>query len=91
MSDKYDYEQFKKKLEEEHSFPSVYMFKFIVPADNQKIALVESLFTEEADVSQKISSKGTYYSLTATQVVMSADEIIEIYKKATAIEGLMAL
>ena len=48
MSDKYDYEQFKKKLEEEHTFPVVFMFKFIVPSDNQKIALVESLFTEEA-------------------------------------------
>ncbi|HEY1040762.1 MAG TPA: DUF493 family protein [Bacteroidia bacterium] len=91
MSDKYDYDQFKKKLEEEHTFPSVYMFKFIVPADNHKIALVESLFTEEADVSQKQSSKGNYYSLTAKQVVMSSDEVIEIYKKAMNIEGLMAL
>ena len=91
MPDKYDYTEFKKKLEVEHSFPSVYMFKFIVPADNQKIALVESLFTEEAELNQKQSSKGSYYSLTARQVVMSADEIIEIYKKATAIEGLMAL
>lgn len=91
MSDKYDYEQFKKKLEDEHSFPSVYMFKFIVPADNQKIAMVESLFTEEAEISQKQSGKGNYFSLTARQVVISSDEIIEIYKKATAIEGLMAL
>ena len=91
MSDKYDYEQFKKKLEEEHTFPVVFMFKFIVPSDNQKIALVESLFTEEAEISQKQSSKGNYFSLTAKQVVMSSDEVIEIYKKATAIEGLMAL
>lgn len=91
MSDKYDYDQFKKKLEEEHSFPSVYMFKFIVPADNKKIALVENLFTEEAHISQKQSGKGNYFSLTARQVVMSSDEIIEIYKKATTIEGLIAL
>lgn len=91
MSNKYDYTEFKKKLEEEHSFPSVYMFKFIVPADNQKIALVESLFTEEADISQKQSGKGNYFSLTAKQVVISSDEIVEIYKKSTTIEGLIAL
>lgn len=91
MDTNYNYEQFKVKLEQEHTFPSVYMFKFIIPADNKKMALVEALFTEEAEVLQKASSSGKYISITSKQVVMSADEIIEIYKKATKIEGLMAL
>jgi len=49
------------------------------------------LLKQETGLSRKQSGKGNYYALTAKQVVMSADEIIEIYKKATAIEGLMAL
>ena len=86
-----DFEAFKKKLEEQLTFPSVYMFKFIVLANNQKIALIESLFSEEADIHQKESSQGKYMSITAKVVMMSADEIIEIYKKALAVEGVIAL
>jgi uncharacterized protein len=91
MDKKFDFESLRQKLETEHSFPTVYMFKFIVPADNRKIALVESLFNEEAEISQKQSSKGSYFSLTAKQVVISAEDIISVYEKASEIEGLMAL
>ena len=86
-----DFEAFKKSLEEQLTFPSVYMFKFIVQASNQKIALIESLFPEEADIHQKESNQGKYMSITAKIVVMSSDEVIEIYKKALAIEGVIAL
>lgn len=86
-----DFDNLRKKLESEQSFPGVYMFKFIVPADNRKIALLESLFNEEAEISQKQSSKGSYFSLTAKQVVISVDDIIAVYEKAAEIEGLMAL
>jgi len=87
----YNFEQFKQKIEQEHTFPTVYMFKFIVPADNKKLALVEALFTEESELHQKESSNGKYISITSKQVVISADEIINIYQKAMKIEGLMAL
>lgn len=91
MAKKYDFESLRKKLEADNNFPMVYMFKFIVPADNRRVALVESLFSDEAEVHQNQSSGGKYYSLTAKQVVMSVDEIISIYEKASEIEGLMAL
>jgi len=87
----YNFDEFKQKLEKEHSFPCVYMFKFIIPAENKKMALVESLFNETADLHQKESSTGKYISLTSKQVVINADEVVEIYKKAMQIEGLMAL
>ena len=86
-----DFEAFKGKLEEQLTFPSVYMFKFIVLASNQKIAQVENLFSEEADILQKVSNQGKYISITAKIVVMSVDEIIDIYKGAASIEGVMAL
>lgn len=73
------------------SFPHVYMFKFIVKADNKTLALVEVLFEDDADIQHKESSKGNYISITAKQVVMSVDEIISIYEKAAAVKGVITL
>ena len=39
-----------KKLAATTQWPSVYMFKFIVPAANKRLALVESLFSSEANI-----------------------------------------
>ena len=84
-------ETFKQKLIETTSFPSVYMYKFIVESDNRKIALVENLFDPEADLHTKESGSGKYTSITAKQVVMSAEEVIEVYKKAALIPGIIFL
>ena len=48
-------EKFKQKINETTTFPSVYMYKFIVESENRKIALVESLFDENADIHTKES------------------------------------
>lgn len=86
-----DLESLRSKLIETTSFPSVYMFKLIVASENRTIALVESLFGAETDIHTKESGNGKYTSITAKQVVMNADEIIEVYKKASAIKGVMML
>lgn len=86
------YDELRKKLENSiESFPYVYMFKFIIKADNKTMALVEVLFEEDAEIIQKQSSKGNYISITVKQVVISIDEIISIYEKASAIKGVMTL
>lgn len=90
MTDK-ELESLRSKLVETTTFPTVYMFKFIVEADNRKIALVENLFEEEAELHTKESGKGKYISITSKQVMMSVDEIIEVYKKAAQIQGIMFL
>ncbi|PBQ32057.1 hypothetical protein CNR22_09840 [Sphingobacteriaceae bacterium] len=86
-----DLEKLRLKLVETTTFPSVYMFKLIVPSDNRTIALVENIFEAETDIHTKESDKGKYTSITAKQVVMTAEEIIEVYKKAGAIKGVMML
>ncbi len=86
------FDELKKKLEESiKSFPYIYMFKFIIKADNKTMALVEAMFDEDADIIQNQSSTGKYISITVKQVVMSVDEIIEVYEKAAKIEGVMSL
>jgi len=84
-------QRFKDKLVETTTFPTVYMFKLIVPSDNRSIALGENLFGAEADIHTKESEKGKYTSITAKQVVVNVEEIIEVYEKAANIKGAMLL
>lgn len=82
----------REKLAQEPNWPRVYMFKFIVPADNQRVARVEELFnSSEAEINLRQSSKGNYVSLTAKELMMSPDAVIERYQSASLIEGLIAL
>jgi putative lipoic acid-binding regulatory protein len=85
------YKNLKNKLDEQTEFPSIYMFKFIIPADNKKLALVEALFGAEAHVTTRQSSTNKFISITAKEMMLNADEIIAIYKKAEKIEGIISL
>lgn len=90
MKEGCNFDNLKARLEK-LSWPMVYMFKFIVPAKNKQIALVESLFSREAVVHQRESSEGNYISITAREVMLSPDHVVAVYQKASTIEGLMAL
>lgn len=85
-------EQFDKLREQLNklSWPTIYMFKFIIPADNRKIALVEAKFSDEAVITQKESTSGRYISITIKEVMLSTESIIDKYKEMEGIEGLMA-
>ena len=85
------FNKLRELLNKGNSWPMVYMFKFIVPADNQKIALVESKFSDEAVILHKESANGKYFSITVKEVMLNADSIISKYKEMDGIEGLMAL
>jgi putative lipoic acid-binding regulatory protein len=80
--------EFQEKLEATHKFPAIYMFKFIVLDEKKK--LVEALFPGH-EVISKPSSKGKYISITAKPMMGSSEAIIEIYKKAHKIEGIISL
>lgn len=87
----FNYDELRRKLNAGNPWPQIYMFKFIVPSDNQKIALVESLFGDDADIKLQPSSQGKYTSLTARVVMLDAEQIITIYKQASEIEGIISL
>lgn len=86
-----DFESLRERLEE-LTYPSVYMFKFIVKSELQKIAQIESLFDpEKAEIIRKESSKGAFISITVKEVMFGTDEIIAIYQKASEINGVITL
>ena len=85
------YKNLQKKLVEQFDWPHLYLFKFIIPADNNKFALVEALFGAEAIVTTRQSKNNKYISITAKEIMMTPEEIILIYKKAALIEGIISL
>lgn len=79
---------FKTKLDQHHSWPSLYIFKFIVP--KEKVNELKSLFPLH-QVSEKASAQGRYISVTMQIMAPSSDSVIEVYQLASEIEGLIAL
>jgi uncharacterized protein len=90
MDKKPDFDALRKQLDQ-LNWPSLYMFKFIVPSDNQRIAQVESLFGDDANVKLQPSSNGKYTSITAREVMLSADDVLLVYQQASGIDGIIAL
>lgn len=81
----------REKLSKDKNWPQVYMFKFIISADNRKMALVEAKFSDEAQIHQKESSSGKYISITVKEVMLNPEMVIEKYKEVGTIEGVMSL
>lgn len=84
------FDSLRQKLELEQ-WPAVYMYKFIFKGDNRKMALIESEFSPEAEISINTSSTGRYVSITVKEEEASADAVIEKYNAISKIEGVMIL
>ena len=86
------YKNLKKKLKKDTSFPAKYLFKFIVPAAEDKIKQVEDLFDFTGAVITKTSSKtGKYVSISVLVVMKKVDDIILKYMEAEKVEGIISL
>lgn len=72
-------------------WPNVYLFKFIVPNESAIVAQTLALFGELSEIAFNESKTGKYVSISAKEVMMDADSIIEIYIRASEIKGVIAL
>jgi uncharacterized protein len=79
-----------EKLQREE-WPMVYMFKFIVPNDPQVIAQVTTLFNDQNEMVFHESNKGAYLSITVKEMMMSAEDVVNIYRKTATIKGVITL
>ena len=79
---------FREKLDQHYSWPSLYIYKFIVPAGKE--GEVKKLFPNHI-VTEKLSRNGNYISLTVQAMEPSADAVVAIYREASTIEGIVAL
>ncbi len=89
-------EEFYGRLREEllinTSWPSDYLYKFIVPTDNSKITQIQQIFDNTgAVIESKKSRKGKYTSLSITVNLKNPDEVIQKYKEVGEVEGVISL
>lgn len=82
-------EQAKALLNESHKWPTVFAFKFIVPAD--KGEELRGLLPDCVRVETRPSSAGKYHGFTFHIAVGSAQEVLDIYAKVKQVSGLIAL
>ena len=73
------------------TWPDVYLFKFIVPNDSEKVARVTALFNDSADIVMHPSRNGNYISVSAKEMMLDVNSIVEKYLEAAKIKGLIAL
>ena len=86
------YARLLEQLKGDTTWPAPYLYKFIVPADVQKIAQIEAIFNgTNAQINTRNSSKGTYTSLSIKVIMASPEKVIEKYKQVSQVDGVISL
>lgn len=86
------YKKLKSQLDDTTKFPADYLYKFIVPAGENKSEKVKTIFDNKgAIIDTKKSKTGKYTSISIRLHVKSSDEIINYYKEAEKIKGIISL
>lgn len=86
------YKKLKEQLDRSTTFPSAYLFKFIVPTDKDQLQQVREVFaTSGAEIRTKNSKTDKYISISITMNVKNSEEIIQKYKDVSEVEGILSL
>jgi len=86
------YERLREQLANDTLWPSAYMYKFIVPAEEAKISQIKTIFKDlPADIELRKSSKGTFTSVSIKVVMASPDAVIDKYLEVSEVEGVISL
>jgi len=87
------YSKLKAQLYETSSWPTAYLFKFIVTSEQHKIDKIESIFDNMgAVITSTPSKKGTYMSISINVVMQSPETVIRKYQLvASQVEGVISL
>ena len=87
------YEKLRSQLYDTSLWPSIYLYKFIVPTGPEKIHGIEKIFDNMgAVITTKQSRKGNYTSVSVNVKMADPDAVIEKYKEVAAkVEGVISL
>ena len=86
------YSRLKGQLLDNTTWPSSYLYKFIVPTDDEKIEQINAIFDNTgAVIESKQSKKGTYTSISITVNMKDPDAVISKYKEVSTVEGVISL
>jgi putative lipoic acid-binding regulatory protein len=86
------YKRLREQLAESTTWPSDYLYKFIIESDSEKIDQIHKIFDNTgAVIESKQSKKGKYTSVSITVNLKNPDEVIEKYKDVGKVEGVISL
>ena len=86
------YKNLEDKLALDTKWPAPYLYKFIVPAVEEKVAAIETVFkNQKAEISKRTSSKGSFISVSVKLILENPKAVIENYKAVAAVEGVISL
>ena len=86
------YERLKVELDLSNTWPALYLFKFIVPTEDENIKLVEDAFDCMGAVIKTTKSKtGRYTSISVDVQMKDSQEIIDKYLAVSTIKGIISL
>jgi uncharacterized protein len=86
------YERLKEELRTTSLWPSLYLYKFIVPTDATKIIAVENEFDNMGAVITTVQSKnGNFTSISVNVQMTSPEHVVEKYLAVSVIDGIISL
>lgn len=86
------YTRLKEQLAENNSWPSNYLYKFIVPTTSGKDKEIHKIFDNTgAVIESKKSKNGKYTSVSITVNMKTPDAVIQKYKEVGKIKGVISL
>lgn len=86
------YIRLKEELANTSLWPTEYLFKFIVPSDKNKVAIVEDAFNEMGAVITTNQSKtGKYTSVSISVLMKDPQNVIDKYQELSKVEGIISL
>lgn len=86
------YERLKVELDLSTTWPAVYLYKFIVPSENDNILRVEEAFDCMGAVIKTTKSKtGRFTSISVDVMMKDSQEIIDKYIEVSTINGIISL
>lgn len=80
-----------RALLESLNYPSVYLYKFIVKQDPEKVIDIKRCFDESAEIETKESKNGNYISVSVKEMMLKSEDIIDRYKAVGKIENVITL
>jgi len=86
------YKRLKNELLNTSLWPSIYLYKFVVPTDTKKIEQIFSAFDNMgAIINTKLSKTGKYTSVSVNVKMKNPDDVIQKYIELSDIEGILSL
>ncbi|HBI00328.1 MAG TPA: DUF493 family protein [Flavobacterium sp.] len=86
------YERLKEELRTTSNWPSIYLYKFIVPTDTSKIIAVEEAFNNMGAVINTVQSKtGKFTSVSINVSMESPEHVVAKYQEVSTVEGIISL